>query len=241
MSANTAVYPVGYEADFVEKRSRLTTFFRYLLAIPLFILGFFYAIGAYLCVIAAWFAIVFTGRYPEGMYSFVSKVVRWGGRVQSYVALAVDPYPPFDLDEHPEYPVRVPIGPPLESYSRVKTFFRMLIGIPVILIQYALGIVANIAGLISWFWIVITGKQNEGLHNAIVLGMAYQARSTAYFCLLTEDWPPFSAEGGSALGPPSSGGSLPPSPASETTATPPAPATTEPAKPDPPKVEGLEG
>ena len=194
-------YPVGYEADFVEKRSRLTTFFRYLLVIPLFIMGFFIAIAAYLCVLVAWFAILFTGRYPEGLYNFVSRSVRFGGRVQSYLMLAVDPYPPFDLDEHPEYPARIPIGPRKESYSRVKTFFRMLIGIPVILINYALGIVANVAHLISWFWIVITGKQNEGLHNAIKLGAAYQVRTTAYFALLTEDWPPFSPEGGSALGP----------------------------------------
>jgi hypothetical protein len=221
-------YPVGYEADFVEKRSRLTTFFRYLLVIPLYIMGFFVAIGAYVCVLIAWFAILFTGRYPQGLYSFVSRVVRFGGRVQSYVALASDPYPPFDLDEHPEYPVRVPIGPPKESYSRVKTFFRVLIGIPVILINYALGIVANVGSLISWFWIVITGKQNEGLHNAIKLGMAYSARSTAYLCLLTEDWPPFSPDGGSALGPAPDTSALPPS----------APAPTAPvAAPTPPPAE----
>jgi hypothetical protein len=226
-------YPVGYEVDFVEQRSRLTTFFRYLLVIPLFIMGFFIAIGAYACVLVAWFAILFTGRYPEGLYNFVSRAVRFGTRVQSYVSLAVDAYPPFDLDEHPEYPVRVPIAPPKESYSRVKTFFRFLIGIPVILINYALGIVANVAGLISWFWIVITGKQNEGLHNAIKLGMAYQARTTAYFALLTEDWPPFSPEGGSALGPGPESSALPPTQA--TPAATPAP-TPPPAETSPPDV-----
>jgi hypothetical protein len=194
-------YPVEYEADFVEQRSRLTTFFRYLLAIPLLIIGAFFGIALYVCVVIAWFALVFTGRYPEGLYSFNARVVRWLARVQGYLALAVDPYPPFDLDEHPEYPIRVSIAPPKESYSRVKVFFRMIIGIPVMLINYALGVVANVCALISWFWIVITGKQNEGLHNGIRLGMAYSARSTAYLCLLTEDWPPFSAEGGSALGP----------------------------------------
>jgi hypothetical protein len=204
-----AEYPVGYDVEFVEERSRLTTFFRLLLVIPLWIMGFFIAIAAYFCVWIAWFAILFTGRYPEGLYNFVAKSVRFGGRVQSYQALAVDPYPPFDLDEHPEYPVRIPIAPPKESYSRVKTFFRIIIGIPVILINYALGIVAQIAGLIAWFWIVFTGKQNEGLHNAIKLGTAYQVRTSAYFALLTEDWPPFSPEGGSALGPASPTSTLP--------------------------------
>ena len=69
--------------------------------------------------------------------------------------------------------MRVPIGPPKESYSRLKAGFRFIIGIPVMLINYALGVVANVAAFISWFLIVVTGKQNEGLHNAIKLGMAY--------------------------------------------------------------------
>jgi hypothetical protein len=194
-------YPVGYEADFTEKRSRLTTFFRYLLVIPHFILAMVFGIGLYVCVIIAWFAIVFTGRYPAGLYNFNTGAVRFLARLQSYVHLTTDAYPPFDLQEHPEYPVRIPIGPAKESYSRLKTALRFLIGIPVMLINYALGVVAYVCALISWFWIVITGKQNEGLHNAIVLGMAYYARSTAYLCLITEDWPPFSPEGGSALGP----------------------------------------
>ena len=219
-ASSAGPYPVGYELDFVEQRSRLTTFFRYLLVIPLFIIGFFIAIGAYVSVLVAWFAIVFTGRYPEGLYNFVSRAVRFGGRVQSYLMLAADPYPPFDLDEHPEYPVRVPLGPRKASYSRLKTGLRIIIGIPVILINYALGVVANVATLISWFWILITGKQNEGLHNAIKLGMAYHVRSAAYFALLTEDWPPFSPEGGSALGPGEEHTTLPPSPAPTTTPQP---------------------
>src|SRR4051812_44557334 len=221
-------YPVGYDADFSEHRSRLTTFFRYLMAIPLMIVGAFLGIALYFCVIVAWFAIVFTAHYPPGLYDFNAKVVRWLARLSSYLHLAADAYPPFDLDEHPEYPVRVPIGPPKESYSRLKTGFRMIIGIPVILINYALGVVAYVAALISWFLILVTGKQNDGLHNAIKLGMAYSARSTAYLCLLTEDWPPFSAEGGSALGPAPDTGTLPPS----------SPAPTEPvAAPTPPPVE----
>lgn len=220
MTMPPAPYPVGYEADFVEQRNRLTTFFRYVMAIPHLIIACFLGFALYVCVIIAWFAIVFTGRYPEGLYSFNARVVRWLSRLQSYVMLAADPFPPFDLDEHPEYPVRVSIGPAKESYSRLKTALRFIIGIPVMLINYALGVVANVCALISWFWIVITGKQNEGLHNAIKLGMAYSARSTAYLCLLTEEWPPFSPEGGSALGPAAESSTLPPAQATPAAPTP---------------------
>lgn len=194
-------YPVGYEADFAEQRSRLTTFFRGVMVIPLWIVAFFYAIGMYFAALIAWFALMFTGRYPEGLYSFNSRVVRWQSRVNAYYDLLTDQYPPFDLDEHPEYPVRVPIAPAKESYSRLKVFFRFIIGIPVMLIWMALGTVASVAAFLAWFLIVFTGKQSQGLQNAIVLGLAYQTRATAYFLYLTEDWPPFSAEGGSALGP----------------------------------------
>ena len=197
-----SAYPVGYEADFQVERSRLTTFFRYLMAIPQFLVGIVYGIGALFALIIAWFALLFTAKYPEGLYNFASGVLRWSTRVNSYVNLVTDAYPPFDLGEHPEYPVRVPIGPRLESYSRLKVFFRWIIGIPVMLIAYALSILAGICSFLAWFVIVFTGKQNQGLQNGITLGTAYSARAGAYFMYITEDWPPFGQEDeGPTMGP----------------------------------------
>lgn len=194
-------YPVGYEADFVAKRSRLTTFFRYLLAIPVEIVAIVWLLLAYLAALIAWFALLFTARYPQGLYNAAAGGVRVMARLNGYTALLTDAYPPFDWGEHSEYPVRVPIAPPKEKYSRLKVFFRFLIGIPVMLINYALSILGAVCALISWFVIVVTGKQAEGLHNGLVLAQAYQTRSAAYFLYLTEDWPPFSSESSSPLGP----------------------------------------
>lgn len=194
-------YPVGYESQFVAPRSRATTFFRLLLAIPHFIVLMVYSIGLFFTVIAAWFAIVFTGRYPEGLYRFNAGVVQYLTRVNAYFSLAADPFPSFALGDEQAYPVRLPVAPPQASYSRLKTGLRAIIGIPVMLINYALNLVLQVSGLISWFWIVITGKQNQGLQSALDLGLAYYGRSTAYFCLLAEDWPPFSPTGTETLGP----------------------------------------
>jgi hypothetical protein len=194
-------YPVGYEADFAEQRSRLTTFFRYLLAIPAMLVCVVWLILGFIAGFIAWFALMFTGRYPEGLYNLAASSVRNCGRANGYMRLITDAYPPFDGGEHPEYPIRIPIAPPLESYSRLKVFFRFILGIPVILINYALGILANVCGLISWFVIVITGKQIEGLQNALNLSNAYGIRAMAYFLYITEDWPPFSTESSSPLGP----------------------------------------
>ncbi len=71
---------------------------KWLLAIPHYIVLFFLAIGAFFAVVIAWFAILFTGTYPRGLFDYVVGVGRWGLRVQAYAVLLVtDRYPPFSL------------------------------------------------------------------------------------------------------------------------------------------------
>jgi hypothetical protein len=71
---------------------------KWLLAIPHFIVLLFLWIAAVLVVVVAWFAILFTGRYPRGMFGFVEGVLRWSQRVTAYAFLLVtDKYPPFSL------------------------------------------------------------------------------------------------------------------------------------------------
>ena len=72
---------------------------KWLLAIPHYIVLFFLAIGAVVAVIIAWFAILFTGRYPRGLFDYVVGVIRWSNRVTGYaMVLVTDQYPPFSLD-----------------------------------------------------------------------------------------------------------------------------------------------
>jgi hypothetical protein len=72
---------------------------KWLLAIPHYIVLFFLGIAALFCVIIAWFAILFTGRYPKSLFDFVLGVQRWGLRVAAYAFLLVtDKYPPFSLE-----------------------------------------------------------------------------------------------------------------------------------------------
>jgi Domain of unknown function (DUF4389) len=71
---------------------------KWLLAIPHYFVLFFLYIGAVFAVIAAWFAILFTGRYPRGLFDFVEGVLRWHNRVLCYaIVLVTDEYPPFRL------------------------------------------------------------------------------------------------------------------------------------------------
>ena len=71
---------------------------KWLLAIPHYIVLFFLGIGALVAVIIAWFAILFTGRYPRGLFDYVVGVMRWSNRVTGYALILVtDQYPPFSL------------------------------------------------------------------------------------------------------------------------------------------------
>ena len=204
------MYPVSYEADYPGGgRNRLTTFFRYIVSIPWLIVAGLYGFVASIAVIVAWFALVFTARYPEGLYNFVAGYVRMISRVNAFHYLATDEWPPFNGDENPSYPVRVGIPPPKPEYSRAKAGFRLIIGIPVMLLAFVQSLIAQVIALIGWFAILFTGELSEGLFEPLRSALAYNARASAYFGLLTEDYPPFSLEQGSA----SAAGQQPPAPA----------------------------
>jgi len=93
-----APYPASIEiADPSRPRSRLTVGLRLLLAIPHFIVLVFVLVAWGLATIAAWFSILFTGSYPKGLYAFGVGALRWRLRVETYILLMVDEYPPFSL------------------------------------------------------------------------------------------------------------------------------------------------
>jgi hypothetical protein len=184
-------YPVTFQMDYVQRRSRLTTFFRYILAIPHFVFAIFYAIAFYVVYIIAWFALLFTARWPGSLYGFMSGFLRYIARLSAYLYLGVDQYPPFSGAEDESYPVRVHIAPPLERYSRVKVFFRPIYAILAMVIRYALGIVISVVAFLSWFAIVITGRQPASLQNALSFSLDYTTRADALIFLITQTYPPF--------------------------------------------------
>jgi hypothetical protein len=97
-------YPVNIQIEYPEKLSRghllLKLFFAPLYVyIPHGFLLFFYAIGVMVVSFIAWWAILFTGRYPRGMFDYVVGFKRWLARVNAYVQGFTDVYPPFSGKE----------------------------------------------------------------------------------------------------------------------------------------------
>jgi hypothetical protein len=195
-------YPVSFEADYVEQRNRLTAFFRLILVIPVAIVLYVFGIVASIAILIAWFAIVITGRYPAGLFKFVADFNRFVARVTAYAALLTDVYPPFNGADDPAYPVRMAFSGPLESYSRLKTLFRIILAIPIMILRYVMGLLLEIGAFAAWVVIVVTGKMPRGLFDLMVLANSYTARSDAYLYLLTETYPPFQDEQTRAAGTP---------------------------------------
>jgi Domain of unknown function (DUF4389) len=186
-------YPVSFEADYVENRNRLTTFFRLILMIPVVIVLYLFGIVASIAIVIAWFAIVITGHYPDGLYEFVANFNRFLARVTAYGALLTDDYPPFSGSDEPAYPVRMGFDQ-LEHYSRLKTLVRIILAIPIVVVRYVMGLLLEVGAVAAWFVILVTGKMPRGLFDLMVLANSYTARSDAYVYLLTETYPPFQDE-----------------------------------------------
>ncbi|MDX6662164.1 MAG: hypothetical protein QOG09_266 [Solirubrobacterales bacterium] len=190
------MYPVTYEARYEpENRNRLTTFFRGFTALPGMLVGGLYVFASLFTAVFAWLALVFTGRYPKGLYDFHIKVLRIAGRVNGYYYLLTDVSPPLNGEPDPAYPIQIEVPPPKAEYSRVKALFRSIIAIPVYLLAYVWALIGAVCGLLGWFAIMFTGELPAGLADPILNAQRYSTRTMAYgLLLMTEDYPPFSEE-----------------------------------------------
>jgi len=90
-------YPITFTAQYPERLSRLTTFFRYFMVIPQSIVLGFLGIAASVVLFISFWAILFTARYPKWAFDFVSGFQRWGVRVNGYSYYLTDKYPPFSM------------------------------------------------------------------------------------------------------------------------------------------------
>lgn len=183
------MHPVAFDIDYDMERNRLTTFFRLLVAIPWIIVSYVYGILATIAIIVAFFAMLFTKRYPQGLYKFNAGYLRFQARVGAFILLATDEFPAWWGSKEPDYPVRIDIGPPQAEYSRAKTFFKIILAFPQLVLSYGIGLIIMGAAFISWFRIVFTGKQSATMHDALVVGFAYSIRSSSFLYFLTEVHP----------------------------------------------------
>jgi hypothetical protein len=172
------------------RRSRLTVFFRLLLAIPHFLWLGLWSVVAVLVLIVNWFATLFAGRSPDGLHDFLARFVCYSTHVNAYAYLLADPFPGFG--GAPGYPVDLEIDPP-EPQSRLKTFFRVLLAIPALLIARILSYLLSLLGFFGWFVALFTGRMPKGMRDLGAYCLRYDMQTQAYVFLLTDRYPPITS------------------------------------------------
>jgi hypothetical protein len=196
-----AAYPISYDVPYKEELGRLSTAFRAILAIPQLLIvggpgvgfgansqtGLFGAVVAITSVIS-WFAIMFTKRYPRGLWDMAMTYMRWRANVVTYAALLRDEYPPFGEGD---YPVIFQVPYP-EKSNRWTVALRLILVIPHVVVLLFVTLVWLATAIIAWFAILFTGRYPEGLFRFGVGTMRWTLRVQAYLYLMRDEYPPFS-------------------------------------------------
>ena len=197
-------YPISLEIEYQERLSRLSTFFRLILLIPLGIFvaiiadwggsdavgdGVSYSLGTLGGLVLAHWIVIFLRRRPVNwLFDVIVHIQRFTLRASAYFLLLADKYPPFEGDWLLSYEVERP-----EKLSRWRIFFwKLLTAIPHFIILIVLWFVVVVVVVIAWFAILFTGRFPRGLHGLVEGWLRWDARVTAYVMSLTDRYPPFS-------------------------------------------------
>ena len=224
MSIAPAPHPVRVDGRLEPTLSRWLWLVKWLLAIPHFIVLFFLFIAFFLLTVFAFFAILFTGRYPRSIFDFNLGVLRWAWRVAfySYGALGTDRYPPFTLGEVPDYPARLDVPYP-EDLSRGLVLVKWwLLAIPQYLLvsifvgggwwwssgwedekgnQYGGGGPPGLIPLIVFFAgvaLLFMARYPRGIFDFVMGLNRWVLRVVGYAALMTDAYPPFRLDQGEA-------------------------------------------
>jgi hypothetical protein len=185
-------------------RSRLTVFFRLLLAIPLLVWLVLWSFAVFPAAVVMWIAVLFERRAPGVLHRFVASYIRFSTHVTAYVALAANPYPGFT--GAPGYPIDVEIDPPAQQ-GRWGAGFRLLLAIPALMLSSTLGgggggggtggygaftsaggVLASVA-VLGWFACLVRARMPRGMRDLGAFAIGYGAQTYGYALLLTDRYP----------------------------------------------------
>ena len=195
--AAVPAYPVSVDGTLDEDLSRWLWLVKWLLAIPHYIILIFLWIAAAILTFFAFFAILFTGRYPRSIFDFNVGVLQWTWRVNfySFSAFATDKYPPFSFSA-PDYPAQLDVEYP-EQLSRGLVLIKWILAIPQLIVVAILtggqksgglvGLLAVIAAVILLF----TGRYPKEIFELVLGFNRWSLRVAAYIALMRDEYPPF--------------------------------------------------
>ncbi len=199
MQPDSAAYPASFTFDPPEKIANWRPLVQWFLAIPHFIVLYALQLVSEVVVLISWFAILFTGKLPDGLANIQALYVRYSMRTSFYAAFLQEEYPPFAFATTPtdggEYPrLQVNFQPELENRNRLTVGFRFILIIPHVIALAFLYLAASVVVFIAFFAVLFTGKWPEGMRNFVLGVTRWSLRFQAYCFLLTDVYPPFNLD-----------------------------------------------
>ena len=193
-------HPVRLTNEEGLERSRLTVFFRLILALPHIVWFSFWTIAVFLVAIFSWFATLFRGRPPLFCHNFITAYIRYAAHLGAYISLTSNPFPDF-VGRPGSYPVDVHLPQEPQEQNSWKTGFRLILAIPALFMDGALTGGAGRSGssygggvlwtnaFLAWWACLSTGRMPEGLRDLNLYSLRYGAQTGAYALLITDHYP----------------------------------------------------
>jgi hypothetical protein len=195
-------YGIKHQQEYSRGELLLRTFFGFFyIALPHGIVLIFVMLASAFINFLSFWALLFTAKYPQGLFNFQLNTQRWGLRVIARLNNLSDGYPAFGLS-HSDANVLIDIEAP-EKSNRGTIVLRFFFGVFYVYLPHGicllfLGIAAALVKMIAFWVILITGKFPKGMHDFIVGVMRWGFRVNAYMTYLTDQYPPFSLSGDEA-------------------------------------------
>lgn len=181
---------VQFDVTQPQERDRVSVLLRIIFAIPHLIVSQIWGYLAQILAVLQWFIVLFTGKRNQGIWNLQNQWLGYYARVMAYVDLLYDkPYPPFGTDAG-----TVPVTQSLEyeeAANRLTNALRFIWVIPAFVVAAVLSVAATVVLVISWFAILITGKQPSGLYSFLLKALRYLVQTQAYSLLLTDTYPKY--------------------------------------------------
>ena len=193
MNIPAKTYPVNIRGELTIPPGRWVWLFKWLLVIPHYFVLCFLGIAFCVVWVISFFAILFTGKYPKGLFDFNAGVLRWSWRVgfYSYQALGTDKYPPFSLDPDPNYPADLEIAYP-EKLSRGLIWVKWwLLAIPHWIIVSIFSDLISILVFVGGICLLFVGRYPKDLFKLVIGLNRWTYRVYAYVSMMRDEYPPF--------------------------------------------------
>jgi hypothetical protein len=168
-------------------RSRVTVFFRLLLAFPHFVWLALWGVVAMLAALVNWVVTVIRGRASETLHDFLASFIRYQTHLAAFLSLTASPFPGFTGREE-SYPVDLWIAPP-ERQGRWGAAFRIILAVPAFILNSSLNLALYLVAIFGWFVALFTGRMPVGLRRLGLFALRYAAQTNAYVLLLTSRYP----------------------------------------------------